>query len=47
MEFRDIERIQNRMSEMQPREPEWCKAEKMEMSISLRKLWHMTLGARR
>ena len=40
MDHIETERFMARMAEMQPRVPEWCKAEHMEISLPQKELWH-------
>lgn len=40
MDYRETERFMARAAELQPRVPEWCKAESMEMSVPQNELWH-------
>lgn len=39
MDRRETERFMARMAEMQPRAPEWCKAEQLEIRMPQRELW--------
>lgn len=39
MDHRETELFMARMAEMQPRVPEWCKAERMEITVPQKKLW--------
>lgn len=40
MESIQLQRFQAHMADLQPRVPEWCKCEQMEMSVSQHALWH-------
>lgn len=41
MEHMERERILARMAELQPRVPDWCKAERMEYSVPQKELWYL------